>query len=471
MKSYNSNKIKRCRWTFLRKIWLIGPILAFLFCSCEKDLDVGLPPSQLTGTAIFEDEATVRAALADIYVKLRDESPISGKTTSAQVLLALYADDLDLYRQTFGDIGQFYNHTLLSTNSNVSNFWSQCYKIIYGCNSILEGLENSNSLTQEQKEPFHGEALFVRGYAHYLLTQLFGDIPYITTTDYRVNSKVSRLPQSEVFDKIIADILEARTLLPEEEFTGEHIYPDRGVATAVLAKVYWSTKEWQKLSDACSLILINGTYSLGNGVEDVFLKESLSTIWQLKSVDGNNTNAGQAYIFETGPPPFVALTPDLVNSFEIGDTRRDFWIGEVSNDSQTWYFSFKYQENQATGSSMEYNIVIRLAEIYLMRAEARTHLGLIPEAQEDINAVRQRAGLDNTTAMTESDLLEAMVAERRHEFFAEHGQRWFDLVHTGKAAEVLSNIKPSWKQTDILLPIPQSELSINPNLQPQNPGY
>jgi hypothetical protein len=453
-----------------RKIWVLLPLIT-LFSACEKDLDVGLPTSQLTGTAIFEDEATVRAALADVYTKMRDESALSGSTSSQSVLLGLYADELDFYQEPFGSTGQFYNHTVLTTNSNVFEFWSQSYKIIYGCNAILEGLEKSTTLTTEQQEPFRGEALLVRAYMHYNLTQLFGDIPYITTTDYRINSTVSRIPQMEVYAKINSDISESRSLLPEEDISGEHIYPDKAVATALLAKVNLSLDQWQGVVEACNQIINAGNYTLGDGIENVFSKESPSTIWQMKSVEGNNTASGQTFIFESGPPPFVALAQEFVNSFEAEDARRTLWIGEVSENSQTWYYPFKYKQNEPSGSSLEYNILLRLAEIYLMRAEARTHLGLLAEARVDLNAVRQRAGLEDTNAATIEDLLVAIAAERRHEFFTEHGLRWFDLVRTGKADEVLAPIKPSWKATDILLPVPQSELLINENLAPQNPGY
>lgn len=466
MKIYKNKYRLVIQWKF----WLLLPLVTF-FCACEKDLDVGLPTSQLIGNAIFEDEATVRAALADVYTKMRDESALSGSTSSQSVLLGLYADELDFYQEPFGSSGQFYNHTVLTTNSNVFEFWSQSYKIIYGCNAILEGLEKSATLTPEQQEPFRGEALFVRAYMHYNLTQLFGNIPYITTTDYRINSTVSRIPQSEVYAKITSDVSESISLLPGEDISGEHIYPDKAVGAVLLAKVYFALEQWQLALDACNLIINNGNYILGDGIENVFSKESPSTIWQLKSVEGNNTASGQAFIFESGPPPFVSLSQEFVNSFEANDARRTIWIGEVSDNSQTWYFPFKYKQNEPSGSSLEYNILFRLAEIYLMRAEARIHLGLLVEAQADLNAVRQRAALEDTMATTVEDLLAATLAEKRHEFFTEHGLRWFDLVRTGKTDEVLAPIKPSWKPTDILLPIPQSELLINQKLAPQNPGY
>lgn len=120
---------------------------------------------------------------------------------------------------------------------------------------------------------------------------------------------------------------------------------------------------------------------------------------------------------------------------------------------------------------MEYSIIFRLSEQYLIRAEARAHLDNISGAQLDLNTIRNRAGLPNTLATSMSDLLNAIIQERQVELFAEQGHRWFDLKRTGNAGTVLSAIKPNWQATDVLLPIPETELEINPNLLPQNSGY
>jgi hypothetical protein len=156
---------------------------------------------------------------------------------------------------------------------------------------------------------------------------------------------------------------------------------------------------------------------------------------------------------------------------EDGDLRRTKWVGEVSDGTQTWYFPFKYKQQFNTGTSLEYSKVFRLAEQYLIRAEARAMTGNISGAQQDLNSVRNRAGLESTTASTSEQLRDAIISERRFELFTEFGHRWFDLRRTGTAEVVLAPIKPGWRNTDLLLPIPESELLANPNLNPQNPGY
>ena len=111
-----------------------------------------------------------------------------------------------------------------------------------------------------------------------------------------------------------------------------------------------------------------------------------------------------------------------------------------------------------------------MAELYLIRAEARTHKGQLVEAREDLDMIRLRAGLPNTLASTSKELLDAILQERRVEFFTEHGHRFFDLKRTDNLDEVLVT-KLGWNSTDRLFPLPEKELLLNPNLQPQNPGY
>jgi hypothetical protein len=98
-------------------------------------------------------------------------------------------------------------------------------------------------------------------------------------------------------------------------------------------------------------------------------------------------------------------------------------------------------------------------------------MGDIAGGRQDLNAVRNRAGLNNSEVSTAEQLRDAVISERRFELFTEFGNRWFDLKRTQKAEQILSPIKPGWKNTDLLLPIPEAEILANPNLNPQNPGY
>lgn len=461
---------------FIRKFnppYFLVLALSILLVGCEDFLEPDTPLGQISQQDVFNDENTATAAVTTLYGKLRDAGFLSGSLSGTGFTMGLYADELDYYFFPGFAIESFYLHQISPSNTSLKSVWDVPYNIVYDANLVLEGLETSDALSTDIKEQLRGEALFVRAICHFYLMNSFGDIPYITNTDYSQNSKVSRLPTVQVYENIIADLLEAKTLMSDDYLNTERVRPNSFVTSALLARVYLYMGDWSNAELESSRVINNTSYfSMGSDINNVFLKEGLSTIWQFKpKYEGENTLEGANYIFTSGPPPLTALNPTLVEEMEIGDLRRLNWVGEVSDGSKTWYYAFKYKENSNTGSSLEYSKVFRLAEQYLIRSEARAELADIFGSQQDLNEVRNRAGLQNTQAGTSKELKEAVLNERRFELFTEFGHRWFDLRRYGEAAEVLSPIKPGWRSTDILLPIPEAELLLNPNLNPQNPGY
>jgi hypothetical protein len=186
---------------------------------------------------------------------------------------------------------------------------------------------------------------------------------------------------------------------------------------------------------------------------------------------GSNTLEGGIYVFNSGPPPIVGLKPSFVTSFETGDQRREHWVKAVTEGTSTWYHANKYKQQGVTGSSVEYSIVLRLAEQYLIRAEARARQGELTAAKEDLDIIRNTAGLPGTVAVTPDEIISDIMAQRRFELFTEFGHRFLDLKRTGLLDAALPASKPGWDTHDQLWPVPASELILNPNLAPQNPGY
>jgi hypothetical protein len=169
--------------------------------------------------------------------------------------------------------------------------------------------------------------------------------------------------------------------------------------------------------------------------------------------------------------PVYSPTNEFFNSFESGDQRKTNWLKSTVVSGSTYYYPFKYkQRSPVTGVNMEYSMYLRLAELYLIRAEARVHQNKLSEAVADLNVIRSRAGLSNTPAGTFDEILSAIYKERRIEFFTESGHRFFDLKRTMTIDSVMKAIKPLWSSNAALFPIPQSEILLNPNLS-QNPGY
>ncbi|CAG2532842.1 Starch-binding associating with outer membrane [Maribacter dokdonensis] len=446
-------------------------LLFLLIMGCSDFVEVGPPKNILVSETVFNDAATVESALANIYFKMREQGMVSGNfgiTTG----IGIYSDELDYYAFDAGN-SQLYLHNVLPSNEIITGWWSQSYNLIYSTNDVLKGVENSNELTVAEKDRFKGQALVVRSYIYGLLTGLYGDVPYITGTDYLENNIAVRTPEATVKENILSDLQLAIELLEGAEITSvERVVPDQWAAKALLARMYLYTENWERAALMATELIDN--FSLETDLTKVFLKESPETIWQLKDGENpKNTQVANQLVIRFIPGQTYSLTNQLSMAFETGDLRKINWTDTQSDTDSTvtLRFAHKYKATLTETESLEYFILLRLAEQYLIRAEARTRLGDISGALLDLNTIRNRAGLPDSDVATANELLDAILRERRVELFTELGLRWLDLKRTDTAGEVLSGLKANWKQTDVLLPIPETELEINPNLLPQNPGY
>lgn len=452
---------------------LIFVLLIWGTTGCDRFVDVDMPTSQLPATAVYQDEATAQAAMIAIYADIRDSGILTGRAAGLSNQMGNYTDELDFYGDASLSTQQFYNNSIIPSNSSISDWWRDSYHQIYMTNAVIEGVKASPVLKQTVKDQLLGEALFIRALVHFYLVNLFGDIPYVTTTDYEQNSKVSRLESPEVYTRIEDDLLQAVNLFPEDYQAISRARPNKAATQALLSRVYLYAGAWPEAADMASAVLNRtSVYTLEINLDDVFLKDSPSTIWQLMSeTEGQNTMEGETFILISAPPSQRALSNHLIDTFEPGDLRKEHWVGTVTDGDNTWYYPYKYKQRSRTTTSLEYSVIFRLAEQYLIRAEARAQQGDIIGARDDLNKIRSRAGLNETTALTQQELLETIGQERQAEFFTEHGHRFFDLKRTGQLQGILSSTKPGWDNFENLLPLPESEILINPNLLPQNPGY
>jgi hypothetical protein len=179
------------------------------------------------------------------------------------------------------------------------------------------------------------------------------------------------------------------------------------------------------------------------------------------------------YLVIPGSPdvvPNYTISNSLLNSFEPDDNRKVKWISSNLVDGQSYSFPYKYKQGIDASDRGEYDMVLRLAEQYLIRAEARAEQGESDGALSDVNIIRNRAGLSGLINSDKDSMLVSITHERQCELFAEWGHRWMDLKRTGQIDAVLGAEKPAWKNTSALLPIPLVELGKNPKLY-QNPGY
>jgi hypothetical protein len=454
-------------------VFAIYFILLFLIMGCDSFTDVDLPSSQLTAKDVFQDKTTANAAMVDIYAKIRDHGLLTGYPTGISSELGLYSDELMFYGISGTGQYNFYTNSLLASDLEIADLWTSSYNQIYSANAVIEGVASSDALNTSDKNQLTGEALFVRALIHFYLVNTFGDIPCLLTTNYQQNKVAHRMPVNEVYAQIKADLLRASELLPEGYIGPDRVRPNKWAAQALLARVFLYRQEWNEASNAASSVLNQtGLYVWPSDIGTVFGKDSQSTIWQLMPpVAGANTYEAGTFIFVEGPPPSVAISDQLIGAFSDDDLRKSNWIKAVTNGTDIWYHANKYKEASNTGTSVEYSIVLRMAEQYLLRAEARAHQGDLTGAKEDLNNTRNLAGLTNTNAVTAAEIITEVLKERRLEFFTEFATRFFDLKRTGGLDAALSPVKPQWDTTDNLLPLPESEFLLNPNLAPQNANY
>lgn len=439
--------------------------------SCEKFIETDFPSNQISSQLVFEDEQTAEAALAGLYSGFWTNSMFSGGIDGMGALLGTYTDDLTcVYTSSSNGALDLFNNQQIPTNTAVTSLWTYAYQQIYIANSIIEGVNNSKSLSGAAKDRIRGEALFVRSLIYLNLYGIFGEIPYADTTDYIVNSQLSRMPKEALLLKIETDLSEAVNLLPASYRNVERIYPNKFAGYMALAKMKMLLKKWNEAEVLCWTIIQSSQYTYQNDITKVFQKGGSNILWQLKPKNNNDATKEASLYHFTGAPTSFTLSNALVSSFPTADLRRQHYVTAVPFGQQTNYRSSKYK-NIGVNNPTEYSIIFRLDEVYLMQAEILLEQNRSAEAVPMINRSRQRAGLPLLSiSLIVNDARNQMQEEKRREFFAEHGIRFFDLKRWGMLDQLVT-LKPNWKSYQSNWPLPQKELLLNTNLNPQNAGY
>jgi hypothetical protein len=481
---------------------IIPLVLVLMLTSCKKFIDVDPPITSTVTEVVFSTDEGATGAVAGIYSRMMATTGrfpfgfASGGSSSLTMLGGLSADELKNYGAAGTSTAAFYGNALNPATGGNTNIWSELYIYIYTANTILENLATNTAISPATNTQLTGEAKFIRAFSYFYLTTLYGDVPLLTSSDYTAGSTAPRAPQAAVFSQIIKDLTEAQGSLKADysiSATAERVRPNKWAATALLSRVYTYTNQWAEAEAQATAIIGNtalfdlpviGSNNL-NGLNTVFLKNSKETIWALKpvAVGYNTADAVFFTLGSFGPSQFstasVALTDALVSSFEPGDLRKTAWTGSVTTTgvgATTYFYSFKYKvySTSAAVTPAEYNIVFRLAEQYLIRAEARAMQNNLGGASADLNRIRNGAGLGDSPATGQLPVLTAILKEKRVEMFCEWGNRWLELKRTKTVDAVMTTAALAkgtvWNTNAQLFPIPQTERAKNINLT-QNPGY
>lgn len=449
-----------------------------LFTSCEDFLETEVPDHKMINETVFQSDETARSAMKGIYNQLSSVPFSSGGPASVTVLSGLSADDLAPIRDLNLPYLEYEQHEVSPDNFRNLSLWSSAYNIIYMSNALLEGLSNSENLSENVQSELRGEASFVRAFTYFYLVNLYGEVPLILSTDYRSNSLIARSTEEEVYQQILNDLGISLGTLDESYPMGQRTEISRYAALAMMARVQLYLENWPAAENFSSQVITqNNTYDVIEDLDQVFLMNSREAIWQL-SPEGTgsiltNTQEGSTLIIH----PFISflshikLDDSFIDSFTEEDHRLDSWVGFHQGENS--YYPFKYKINNSTAEITEYSMVLRLSEQYLVRSEARVMQNNLSGAIADLDSIRTRAGLDliavTHPSIDKEGLLDMIIEERERELFSEWGHRWLDLKRLGLASEFFGS-EPLWEETDVLYPIPETERMKNPNLS-QNAGY
>jgi len=439
---------------------------AAALAACSDVLDVPPTSSVPSETAII-DAAGARAALAGAYAGLQANGQYGHTLLDWTETLS----DNARFVGTFDNYADADANALRADNASVGSVWNASYDAINRANNLIQKVPGVPDLTQDEKDEILGEAYFLRALEYHNLVKLWGGVPLRlepvpSATDV---GNVTRASSGEVYTQILADLAQAGALItagPEATRTAS-----LGAVHAIEARVRLYQQDWAGAEAAAAQVETMGyilapTFSdLFTGSEtpeDIFNVEFTSTQSQL--VDFYYLPKALGGRYEVAP---TTGTSGIIAAFDPASA------GNIANYHPTdqrgiWSISRAgtrtYAAKFRNPAGDEDIPVIRLAEVILIRAEALAHLNRLPEAVAEYNRLRIRAGLaaDPITGLTQAGVLAAIARERRLELAFE-GDRWPDLIRTGSVPASV----PVFQQ---LLPVPQAEMDVSPNMQ-QNPGY
>ena len=435
-------------------------VIMLLMSRCNV-LDVQ-PQDSIPANAVFTNKAGIERGIVGAYSALQSLSYF-GRTYLTFSDLA--ADNLAHPPDaTNSDYAEVDNNAILPENSAVDGIWASLYDGINEANNVIVKVPGMTDMTDEEKNAALGELYFIRALNHFNLMNYFGAIPIkIVPPQGVTNIDAGRDPIEDVYSQIIEDLTFAEQHLNPSAAT--KIRASKYAATALLARVYLYKGDYDLAYTKANDVILNGDYTLPANYGDIFANDkSLESIFEIDYTEvDRNRIAEQNFPHSLNGRREVMPAPGLISAYEPGDERKAV---SIAYDGLNAYAN-KYNDLSLGADNI---IVLRLGEMYLIRAEAEAHktAGSITAIQDDINVIRTRANLSSTPANSISTLLMAIEKERRVEFAFE-GHRWFDLVRTGRATVVLPTVTNINKT---LFPIPSSEIQTkkNPDMK-QNLGY
>lgn len=475
-------------------IRLIAFVGFLLFPSCANDFLDLAPISQTNNVNFYRNQQDMLNAVNAAYAALR----VNGEYNQAMYAVGEVASDNTeiLDAQSGIDITQIDDFTTLTNNSILSAMWNAHYKGIAACNAVIDRI-GAVDMDETLKARYIAETKFLRGLQYFNMVRTFGDIPLVTKEIINVQEgyDYTRKPVDEVYTQIIADLEEAASNLPLSHDNADVGRATAGAAAGLLAKVYLTRGNWSEAAAKADAVIQSGRYRLLDDYAEVFAisnKNNEESIFEVQYKAGG---------FGTGSPFNNAFAPrgsgsivstigagsgqnqptaDISEAYEAGDLRKDISLAEgYMNGGEfvpvRYIKKFLDPNLFASGDANNNWPVLRYADVLLMRAEALNELGYEPdgEAFDLLNAVRDRANLSpkGSTDVPDQQAFRLAIEQERRVELAFENHRWFDLLRTGRALEVLQQKGENIQPFRLVFPIPQTQIDINPRILTQNEGY
>jgi hypothetical protein len=460
------------------KFRILGVIaLAALAGACDDPLNP-TPQQAIPFEEALDTPDEARAAVNAMYDALQDCD--GGYCRNLLIFPDLYVGDL-AFTGTYASDREVSRANVTAANTALPGIWGTAYSGINRANNVLASLPGLQDEFDDESEYAHmkGEAHFVRALNYFNLVNYFGGVPLVTQPISQVPANVGQARNSvaEIYAFIESELAQARAgLLSIADvgggFEGRATYE---AATALLARVHLYQREWPQAYALADEVIESGLFSLEPQYENVFEKEQ--TDEAILEIPYTVTDPGSlAFWFfpgSLGGRRGVAPSTAFRNSFERNaagtyiDQRRRVAVRFTGGGTA---YGYKYTDINSTADDVP---VLRLAEMYLIRSEAAARMNNLEQAIDDIDVIRNRAGLADlpATVDTQLEVLAANLDERRHELFYE-GHRFFDLKRFADALPEAQAVLTARGITGnrLLFPLPQREIDANPALT-QNPGY
>ncbi|MXV49703.1 RagB/SusD family nutrient uptake outer membrane protein [Pedobacter sp. HMF7647] len=442
--------------SYIKNIFLAAVVV--VTTSCKKYLEE-TPNNALPAESAITDAVTARAAIAGAYDR------VQGYYASSYPTLGTITTDNVAFNGTLSEYLQLDQNAVPTDNVITVAVYQGIYRAINSANSVIAYVPavTDVQLTAAEKNKILGEAYFIRALGYFDLARGWGGVQLQLkpTTDLSVLKGIKRSTLDQTYDQVLADLTQAEQLLPEDATTRNRA--QKSAARALRARLHLYRRQWVDAENYATQVISNAKYSLVKPYKTFFTApfQTAESVLELAySVNDRNTywnlwypsSAGGQYTLK----PSDALVTKL-NNPAIGGTRNTLIAGTGSSVYGVLY------NTTATGTDPSY--LIRIAELYLIRAEARAQQNKLAEAAGDLNTIRARADVGATTAITQAQLLQAIEDENGIEFAFE-AHRWFDLVRTERAGAVLGLTNRNYW----LFPIPYSDILSDPDVT-QNPGY